>query len=125
MVIHPNFRLVMSSNPSVRGASMPEPVASRCASTTLHIETSEAMLLDLAIDEAVVGAWVALGTQGLWRPQVREMRLADYWLQVDPAQSVSAFLPEHAPESQREAIRNIVVGHLGGVIRNDGRLVVS
>lgn len=123
--IHPNFRLIMSSNPMVRGASLPEPLASRCASTTLTVETSAGMLRDLAIDESIVAAWEALGTAGLWRPAIREMRLADYWLTVDPAQSVSAFLPEHCPESQRKAVRDTVISYIGGVIRDDGRLVVS
>ncbi len=124
--IHPDFRLIMSSNPLVRGASLPEPLASRCASTTLTVETSADMLRDLAIDESIVGAWEGLGTAGLWRPAIREMRLADYWLGVDPNQSVSAFLPEHAPESQRKAIRDTVVNYIGGdTIRADGRLVVK
>jgi hypothetical protein len=123
--IHENFRLILSSNPLVRGASLPEPIASRCAGTTITVETSASMLRDLAIDESIVAAWEALGTAGLWRPQIREMRVADYWLTVDPAQSVSAFLPEHCPESQRAEVKNTVVSFLGGVIRNDGRLVVS
>lgn len=122
--IHPDFRVILSSNPLVRGASLPEPMASRCASTTLTIETSADMLRDLAIDDAVVSAWEALGNAGLWRPQIREMRLADYWLNIDPAQAVSAFLPEHCPESMRAAVRDTVVSFLGGVIRTDGRLVV-
>lgn len=124
--IHPDFRLVMSSNPMVRGASMPEPLASRCASTTLTVETSGAMLRALGIEESVVAAWEALKTANLWRPAIREIRLADYWLSVDPVQAVSAFIPEHCPESDREAVRQIVVGFLGGsAIRKDGRLVVS
>lgn len=123
--IHPDFRLVLSSNPLVRGASLPEPMASRCASTTLTVETSASMLRDLAIDDAVVSAWEALGTAGLWRPQIREMRLADYWLQIDPTQAVSAFIPEHCPESQRALVRDTVVSFLGGSIRQDGRLVVK
>jgi len=123
--IHPDFRLILSSNPMVRGASLPEPVGSRCASTTLTVETSASMLRDLGLDESVVAAWEALGTAGLWRPQVREVRLADYWLSLDAAQAVSAFLPEHCPESQREAVRNTVVSFLGGYLRKDGRLVVS
>lgn len=125
MEVHPDFRLILSSNPMVRGASLPEPVGSRCASTTLTVETSASMLRDLAIDESVVIAWEALGDAGLWRPQVREMRLADYWLGVDPTQAVSAFLPEHCPESQRNQIRDTVMAILGGHIRPDGRLVVS
>lgn len=123
--MHEDFRLILSSNPMVRGASLPEPVGSRCASTTITIETTAGMLRDLAIDESVVSAWEALGTAGLWRPQIREMRMADYWLTVDPSQSVSAFLPEHAPESEREAIKNTVISYLGGSLRADGRLVVS
>lgn len=123
--IHPDFRLILSSNPQVRGASLPEPIASRCASTTITVETSKQMLIDLAIDEAIVDAWEALGTDKLWRPQIREMRAADYWLNIDVAQAVSAFVPEHCPESQREAVTNIVVSVLGGQIRRDGRLVVS
>lgn len=123
--IHPDFRLILSSNPLVRGASLPEPIGSRCASTTLTIETSASMLNDLGLDEAVVGAWSALGTAGLWRPQIREMRLADYWMDVDPGQAVSAFVPEHCPESQRAPVTALVVSFLGGDIRPDGRLIVS
>lgn len=125
MPIPDNFRVIVTSNPQVRGASLPEPIASRFASTTLTVETSASMLRDLAIDDAIVAAWEALGTQGLWRPQIREIRLADYWLSVDMAQAVSAFVPEHCPESQRKAVRDTVVGYLGGNIREDGRLVVA
>lgn len=122
--IHEDFRLILSSNPLVRGASLPEPLASRCASTTMTLETTAAMLRDLDIDDAIVEAWDTLGNAGLWRPQIREMRAADYWLPIDKAQAVSAFLPEHCPESQREQVRACVVGYLGGTVRNDGRLVV-
>jgi len=125
LAIHPEFRVIVTANPLVRGASLPEPVASRFASTTITVDTSAQMLRDLSIDEAVVQAWEALGTANLWRPQIREMRMADYWLGVDPVQAVSAFLGEHAPESQRKAIRDTVVAQLGGNIREDGRLVVS
>lgn len=123
--VHPDFRLILSSNPLVRGASMPEPLASRCAGTTITVETHASLLIDLGIDESVVAAWEALGTAGLWRPQVREVRMADYWLTIDQTQAVSAFLPEHCPESQREEIRNTVMSFLGGDIRKDGRLVVA
>lgn len=124
MAIPDNFRIVLSANPQVRGASLPEPIGSRCASTTLTVETSEQMLVDLGIDEGIISAWVGLGQSNLWRPQIRELRAADYWLDIDVNQSVSAFLPEHAPESQRKAIRDTVVGFLGGDVRDDGRLVV-
>lgn len=124
--IHPDFRMILSSNPLVRGASLPEPLASRCASTTLTVETDAEMLRDLGIDDAVVGAWEALRTRNLWYPQIRELRLADYWLNIDKAQAVSAFLPEHCPESKRAAVRDQVVSFLGGSdVREDGRLVVK
>jgi len=123
--IHPDFRLVLSSNPLVRGASLPEPLASRAASTTIMVETGADMLRDLGIDESVVAAWEALGTDGLWRPAIRELRLADYWLSVNPGQSVSAFVPEHCPESERKQVRDKVRSFLGGEVRSDGRLVVS
>lgn len=125
---HPDFRVVLSSNPSVRGASMPEPMASRTAGTTLTVETSGAMLRDLAIDDSIVSAWEALGSQGLFRPQIREMRVADYWLSKGDdyaTQAASAMIPGHCPESEREAVRNIVVSFIGGRLRTDGRLVVS
>lgn len=123
--VHPDFRMIVTSNPQVRGASLPEPIASRFASTTLTVETSASMLRALNIDEAVVGAWEALGSAGLWQPQIREVRLADYWLNLDPTQAASAFTPEHCPESQRRDVRNTVMSFLGGSIREDGRLVVS
>lgn len=122
--IHPDFRLVASSNPLVRGASLPEPLASRAASTTMTIETSADMLRDLDIDDSIVAAWEALGQAQLWRPQIREMRIANHWLPIDPTQAVSAFLPEHCPETMRNAVRDMVVGYLGGDIRPDGRLTV-
>ena len=125
LAIHPDFRLVLSSNPQVRGASMPEPLASRFASTTLTVETTSDMLIDLGIDSVIVDAWQTLGTQGLWRPQIREMRAADYWMDVDPSQAASAFLGEHCPESQREAVRDTVLALVGGALRKDGRLVVK
>lgn len=133
--VHPDFRLIVSSNPQVRGASLPEPIGSRAASTTITVETSASMLVDLGIDQTIVATWSALGTQNLWRPEIRELRMADYWLsQTDEdgnpvegreTQATSAFLPSHCPESQRSQIRDIVVSYLGGEIRQDGRLVVS
>lgn len=123
--IHPDFRLIMSSNPLVRGASLPEPLASRCASTTLTVETDEALLAELGIDGDIIAAWVALGEANLWRPQIRELRLANHWLDISATQALSAFLPEHCPETQREQVRNTVVSILGGHIREDGRLVVA
>jgi MoxR-like ATPase len=128
MEIHPDFRLILSSNPLVRGASMPEPMASRCASTTLTVETNAAMLRDLGIDESIVQAWEALRTEGLWQPQIRELKIAHYWLEQGEAyaaQAASAFLPEHCPESQRAQVRNTVISYLGGHLRPDGRLVVA
>lgn len=125
MPINPETRIIVTANPQVRGASLPEPIGSRFASTTLTVETSAPMLRDLGLDESVIAAWEALGTAGLWRPQIREVRLADYWLDLNPTQAASAFLPEHCPETQREAVRNVVVSMLGGDLRPDGRLVVS
>lgn len=124
--IHPDFRLILSSNPLVRGASLPEPLGSRCATTTLYVETSEEMLHDLNIDEAIIATWKAIKDANLWTPQIRELRLADYWLPVNADQAVSAFTPEHCPESQRKQIRNMAVGLLGGGRISDmGRLVVK
>jgi hypothetical protein len=135
LAVHPDFRLIVSSNPQVRGASLPEPIGSRAASTTISVETSVSMLLDLGIESSIVATWNALGVQNLWRPEIRELRMADYWLsqatdEDEPnemfiTQATSAFLPSHCPESQREQIRDIVVSYLGGDIRKDGRLVVS
>lgn len=124
--IHPNFRLILSSNPDVRGASLPEPVGSRCAGTTLTIDTSAEMLRDLGIDDSLVAAWETLGNSGLWRPQIRELRVADYWMNVDLAQAISAMIPEHCPESQREQVRDTVMALVGTApINTDGRLIVK
>lgn len=125
LVFHPDFRVVLSSNPNVRGASIPEPMASRCAGHTLTVETSGNMLRDLSIDDSIVSAWEALGSQNLFRPQIREMRVADYWLNRNPTQAASAMIPGHCPESERKAVRDIVVSFMGGNLRPDGRLVVS
>lgn len=121
---HPDFRMIISSNPLVRGASLPEPIGSRVAGTSITVETDASLLRDLGLDEGVVAAWEAVVTLGGWHPQVRELRVADYWLPIDAGQAVSAFVPPHCPESQRKAIRDTAVGFLGGNIREDGRLVV-
>lgn len=123
--IHPDFRVILSSNPLVRGASLPEPVGSRCAGTTLTVETSEGLLRDLGIEEDLIATWRGLGMAGLWQPQVREMRISNYWFGVDNAQAASALMPEHAPESQRTQIRDTVLSYIGSGLRADGRLVVS
>lgn len=123
--INPDFRLVVSSNPMVRGASLPEPLSSRFASTTLTVETSASLLRDLNIDDSIIAAWETMKTQGLWHPEIRELRLADYWMPIDETQAASALIPEHCPESQRQAVRDIVVGYVGGNLRLDGRLVVA
>ena len=124
--VHPDFRLMFSSNPQVRGASLPEPLASRCAGTTLTVETSEGLMRDLGIGEDLISAWVGLGAQNLWRPQLREMRVANYWADADPQLAVAAMIPEHCPASEREAVRAALSAFIGGGdIRNDGRLVVA
>jgi hypothetical protein len=84
------------------------------------------MLRDLGIDDAIVAAWEGLGSAGLWRPQIREMRVADYWYSRNTDQAISAFLPEHCPESQREPVKEFVVSYLGSGdnINKSGRLVV-
>lgn len=123
--IHPDFRLVLSSNPQVRGASLPEPVASRTAGSTLTVETDEAMLRALGIDDSIISAWIAMGQGGFWQPQIREMRVADYWLGLDETMAASALIPEHCPETQRAEVAAIVRSMIGGDLRADGRLVVS
>lgn len=123
--IHPDFRLIISANPLVRGASLPEPIGSRFAGTTITVETAAPMLEALGISPEIIEAWEMLKSAGLWTPQVRELRVADYWYDVNPAQAVSAFVPEHAPESERKDIRDIVVSVLGGGAQADGRLIVS
>lgn len=125
MVIAPGFRLILSSNPLVRGASLPEPIASRCAGTTMHVETDAALLYDLGIDESIIGAWETMRAAGGFFPQIRELRVANYWLPIDETQAASALVPEHCPESEREAIRNTAVTYLGGDLGLDGRLVVK
>ena len=124
--IHPDFRLILSSNPLVRGASLPEPLASRTAGTTLTVATEPGLLAAMGVDEAIIAAWVALGSSNLWRPQIRELRVADYWAQRgQTSQAASALVPEHCPESQRDEVRRVVASFLGGALRDDGRLVVS
>lgn len=123
--IHPDFRIVMSANKDVRGASLPEPVASRCAGSTITVETSASFLRALEVNSDVIAAWEALGQSGLWQPQIRELRVADYWMGTDLDKAMSALIPEHAPESQRVQIRDTVRSFLGGNLRADGRLVVS
>ncbi len=124
--IHPDFRVLLSSNPDVRGASMPEPLASRTAGTTVVLKTDANFLRDLGIEETLVAAWEALETAELWRPQVRELLAANYWMPLNPAQAVAAMVGEHCPSSSRLEVTTIVANLLtSGEVQPDGRLVIS
>lgn len=124
--VHPNFRLILSANPQVRGASLPEPVASRFASTTLTVETDTDLLLAMGIDEAVVALWSGLREAGLWHPQVRELRLCNYWMKRGKHDmAASAMMPEHCPDTARKDVRDMVMSYLSGSLSDTGRLVVK
>lgn len=126
MPISDGFCVIGASNPMVRGAFLPDAIASRFH--ILTVETSEDLLLRLGLDERLLVAWRTLSSMDAgdsWRPSVREMMSAQSFIAAgNMAQAAYALTGWRVPARDRATVAGIVspllgvrVGDLGGVIR--------
>ena len=125
MPVKPGFVVIAASNPLVRGAFLPDAIASRFH--ILDIQVSETLLKKLGLNDRLMTLWRNLSAQEggeVWRPSVRDLLAAqDFIDQGNWAQAAAAVTGWRVPARDRETVAGIVsplfgvrVGALGGVI---------
>lgn len=114
--VAPGFGVVAASNPLVRGAFLPDAIASRFH--ILMMETSENLLEKLDLNDRILTAWKnlsALNGGDIWRPSIRDMLRAQVFVNASnwhqAAYSLSGF---RVPAKDREQVAE-VIGTLFGV----------
>lgn len=124
--IKKGFMAIAASNPLVRGAFLPDAIASRFH--ILTVETSEDLLVRMKMDERLQTAWrnlTAMEGGETWRPSIRELLAAQSFLDVgNMAQAAYALTGWRVPARDRETVAGVIslllgvrVGNLGGVIK--------
>jgi hypothetical protein len=124
--VKPGFIVVGASNPLVRGAFLPDAIASRFHIIT--VETSEDLLVKLKLDERLLVIWrnlSSMDTGETWRPSIREMLAAQSFIDAkNMAQAAYALTGWRVPARDRATVAGVVapllgvrVGDLGGVIK--------
>lgn len=126
MPIKEGFCVFAASNPLVRGAFLPEAIASRFH--ILEVQVSEELLKRLNLHDSLLTLWRNLSTQEggeVWRPSVRELLTAQKFLDAgNKAQAAYALTGFRVPAKDRETVADVVglllgvrVGRDGGVIK--------
>jgi len=124
--IKPGFIVIGASNPLVRGAFLPDAIASRFH--ILTVETSEDLLVKMSIDERLLVAWrnlTAMDGGETWRPSIRDMRSAQSFIDVgNMPQAAYALTGWRVPARDRSTVAGVVapllgvrVSDLGGIIK--------
>ena len=118
LMVKKGFVVVGASNPMVRGAFLPDAIASRFH--ILSVETSESLLKRLNLDDRLIVAWNNLGNLAggeTWRPSIRELLSAQSFLDENPsnmAQAAFALTGYRVPARDRSVVAS-VIGPLFGV----------
>lgn len=124
--VNPGFLVVGASNPLVRGAFLPDAIASRFH--ILNVETSEALLRKFKLDDRLIVAWNNLSGMNngeIWRPSIRELLAAQRFIDAgNAAQAAFALCGWRVPARDRHEVALVVssllgvrAGDLGGVIK--------
>lgn len=120
------FCVFGASNPLVRGAFLPEAIASRFH--ILNVETSEDLLVRMKLDDRLLTIWQNLsmvdGGEG-WRPSVRELIAAQKFINMGNMHHAAyALTGWRVPARDRETVVEAVgpvlgvrVTALGGVVK--------
>lgn len=120
------FCVVGASNPLVRGAFLPDAIASRFH--ILTVETSEDLLVRMGLDERLLVAWRNLGGMNggeVWKPSIRELLAAQSFIDAgNDQQAAFALTGWRVPARDRETVASVIspllgvrVGETGGVIK--------
>jgi len=126
MPVAPGFVVIGASNPMVRGAYLPDAIASRFH--ILSVETSEDLLERLGLDPRLLVAWRNLSEQDggeVWRPSIREMLAAQRFIDAGNMQQAAYALTGYrVPARDRDKVAGVIgpllgvrVTEHGGVIR--------
>lgn len=120
------FFVIGASNPMVRGAFLPDAIASRFH--ILTVDTSEDLLKRLDLDSRLIVIWNNLSKTDegeSWRPSIRELLSAQEFITAgNIPQAAFALTGWRVPARDREKVAAVVevvlgvrVGSLGGVIK--------
>jgi hypothetical protein len=120
------FVVFGASNPLVRGAFLPDAIASRFH--ILNVETSEDLLMRIGLDEMLLVAWRNLGqleNGEMWKPSIRELLSAQRFIDMgNLPQAAFAMTGWRIPARHRETVAGVIgpllgarVGALGGTIK--------
>lgn len=123
--VKPGFTVIAASNPLVRGAFLPDAIASRFH--ILDVQVSEDLLTKLGLHDRLMTVWRNLTAQEggeIWRPSVREMLAAQSFIDAGNWQQAAyALTGWRIPARDREIVASVVgplfgvrVGALGGVV---------
>lgn len=126
LIVKKGFSVIGASNPLVRGAFLPDAIASRFH--ILTVETSEDLLVKMEIDERLLVAWrnlTAMDGGETWRPSIRDMRSAQSFIDAgNMAQAAYALTGWRVPARDRATVASVVapllgvrVSDLGGIIK--------
>lgn len=124
--VEPGFVVIAASNPLVRGAFMPDAIASRFH--ILTVETDEDLLTRFDLDERLLVAWrnlKAMDRGEVWKPSIREMLAAQKFIDAgNMPQAAFALTGWRVPARDRAKVAEVIapllgvrVGELGGVIK--------
>lgn len=122
--IEPGFGVVASSNPFVRGAFLPDAIASRFF--ILEVQTTLETLKRLGISDPLTTIWSNLsGQNDVWVPSIRDLLTAQKFLELGNKYAATFALTGYrVPAKDREAVSGVVgltlgtrVGAEGGVIK--------
>lgn len=126
MPVEPGFVVIAASNPLVRGAFLPDAIASRFH--IIDVQISEALLQELDLNDRLMTLWRNLSMHeggDTWRPSIRELLAAQSFIdEGNWAQAAGAVSGYRVPARDREMVAGIVsplfatrVEKLGSTIR--------
>ena len=124
MQVKPGFVVIAASNPLVRGAFLPDAIASRFH--ILDMQVSEALLEKLDLNDRLMTLWRNLSAQEgeIWRPSIRELLAAQSFIDAGNwPQAAAAVTGWRVPARDRAQVAAVVgplfgtrVGSLGASI---------
>jgi len=119
------FSVIAASNPLVRGAFLPDAIASRFH--ILTVETSEDLLVRLKLDERLLVAWRNLSQMDAgeaWRPSIREMLAAQSFIDAgNLAQAAFALTGFRVPPKDRAMVAGVISPLLGVRVPDQGGVI--
>lgn len=125
MPVTPGFVVIGASNPLVRGAFLPDAIASRFH--ILTVETSRDLLERLEFDDRLLVIWNNLSSMDggqSWRPSIREMIAAQGFIDAgNMPQAAYALTGFRVPAKDREMVASVIAPILGVRVNAPGGVI--